>query len=51
MLAAAGCDLLVIAAVLGHSKPDMSALYTAIAQSRRREGAERLAELLGVQTV
>lgn len=49
MLAAAGCDLLVIAAVLGHSKPDMALLYTSVADSRRREGADLLAKLIGPQ--
>jgi integrase len=47
LLAAAGCDLLVIAAVLGHKKPDMTLLYTSVSESRRREGADRLGRLLG----
>ncbi|MBI5707602.1 MAG: tyrosine-type recombinase/integrase [Armatimonadetes bacterium] len=45
LLAAAGCDLLVIAAVLGHRKPDMTLLYTSVSQSRRREGADKMAQL------
>jgi len=45
LLASAGCDLLVIAAVLGHKRPDMSLLYTSVAQSRRREGADLLGKL------
>lgn len=46
LLAAAGCDLIVIAAVLGHTNPDMSAIYTSVSEQRRREGADRLGALL-----
>lgn len=47
LLAAAGCDLLVIAAVLGHKRPDMSLVYTSVSKQRTRLGAERLEALLG----
>lgn len=51
LLVAAGQSLEVVAAVLGHSKPDMSAVYVSVADSKRKEGVKALAELLGRQKV
>ncbi len=48
LVAAAGCDLMVIAAALGHAKPDMSVLYTSISDANRRSSAEKLSSLLGI---
>lgn len=45
LLHAAGCDLLMIAAILGHKKPDMALIYTSIEVARRRKGAELLVGL------
>jgi integrase len=47
LLYAAGCDLLQIAAVLGHSKPDMSWLYASASQERREKAVEELSSALG----
>jgi integrase len=47
LLYAAGCDMLQIAAVLGHSKPDMSLLYTDATKERRQQAVETLSESLG----
>jgi len=47
LLYAAGCDMLQIAAVLGHSKPDMSLLYTDATAERLGEGVLALSNSLG----
>lgn len=47
LLYAAGCDMLQIAAVLGHAKPDMSLLYTDATKERREQAVEKLSESLG----
>ena len=49
LLAAAGCDLLVIAAVLGHKKPDMSLHYLTVMESRRQQGEEAWTRLFSPQ--
>lgn len=46
LLAAAGANLLEIAAVLGHSKPDMSLLYVALRERQTETAFERLDILL-----
>lgn len=47
LLMAAGCDILTVAAVLGHRKPDMSLSYLAVSQGRRQDASHRLDALLG----
>jgi len=51
LLYAAGCDPILIAAVLGHSKPDMSLIYTDAAQRHRVEAGQKLSDLLSFSTV
>jgi len=46
LLYAAGCDLIEIAAVLGHTKPDMSFMYTSASNDRRGEALVKMADLL-----
>ena len=48
LLYAAGCDPLLIAAVLGHSKPDMSMVYTDVSDARRKEAGTMLSNLLNM---
>ena len=50
LLASAGCDLLVIAAVLGHKKPDMTLHYLTVMESRRKEGEEAWAHIFSGKT-
>lgn len=50
LLYAAGCDLLEIAAILGHSKPDMSWLYTSVSEKRSEQAFNNLGELLRIST-
>jgi integrase len=47
LLFAAGCDVLAIAAVLGHTSVDTTRLYVAVEERRRLEAVERLAKSLG----
>lgn len=42
LLNAAGADLMQIAAVLGHAKPDMSVLYTSITQKQAKDALVKL---------
>lgn len=46
LLYAATGDLLMVAAVLGHSKPDMSLIYTGVTDARRVEAGQKLSDLL-----
>ena len=50
LLYAAGCDAILIAAVLGHSKPDMSLIYTDATQRHRVEAGQKLSDLLSFST-
>jgi integrase len=47
LLYAAGNDIIEIAAVLGHAKPDMSLIYTGITDERQEKAMDRVSELLG----
>jgi integrase len=47
LLYAAGCDILQIAAVLGHAKPDMSLVYTDSTAEKQGEGLALLGASLG----
>jgi integrase len=46
LIYAATGDLLMVAAVLGHSKPDMSLVYTGVTDARRAEAGQKLSDLL-----
>ena len=46
LMAAAGANILEIAAVLGHNKPDMTLLYAVHRESQGETALERLGELL-----
>jgi integrase len=46
LLVAAGCDLLTVAAILGHANPDMSLIYASSSEELRRSGMERLSKML-----
>jgi integrase len=46
LLAAAGANLIEIAAVLGHAKPDMSFVYTSVTDTQASSALERLGKLL-----
>ena len=50
LLHASGCDLLEIAAVLGHRKPDMSWLYTSSSEEKAQERPKALDHSWGQAT-